>query len=157
MSGKEFESKTRDELYEIAKTKDIEGRSMMTKDEIIESLIDAQKRVGPKGLDEGLIPAITRRGEFDDVLEVDEEDTVEVSHLSRETPKVTSVTRDNSQVVVTMETTRGGRHRLITPLDDHGEPRAKDAHLRRYRGPKDDTWMMNSSTPYHLRILEKGE
>lgn len=153
MSAKKFESKTRDELYEIAKTKDIEGRSTMTKDEIIKPLTNSQKRVGPKGLDEGLIPAITRRGEFDDVLEVEEGNTVEVSHLSRETPEVTQVVREKDKLEVTMETTRGGRHRLIVPLDDYGEPRAKGAHLRRWRAG-DAHWMMNSSTPYFLKIIE---
>ncbi|ELY39411.1 hypothetical protein C497_05627 [Halalkalicoccus jeotgali B3] len=152
MSAQNLKVKTRDELYEVAKSQSVEGRSKMTKGELLEALTDEQRLVGPKDVDfDELKSCVERRGEFSDMLEVEEGDVVEVSHLSQATPVVTGVERNDDTIIVTMKTTQGGRHRLIVPLD--GGPRARGAHLRRYRGPKDDRWMMNSSTPYFLRIV----
>lgn len=86
---------------------------------------------------------------------MEEGDTVAVSHLLRENPIVTGVERNENTIVVTMETSRGGRHRPIVLIDGQGRLQESKARLRRYRGAKDDRWMANSDTPYHLRILEE--
>lgn len=117
-----------DDLYAVAQKLDIPGRSRMSKGELTEAVAEA--------VNDALA----------DVGEIEEGDQVEMNHLST-VLEVTEVARENGTVeAVTMETSRGGRHRLQMETE-WGVPR-----LQRWRGD-DEEWMWNADYPREFLIV----
>lgn len=127
----------RDELYTLATVADIEGRSTMSKDELLTSL----EEEAPELLDP-----------FQDVGEVAEGDAVEMNHL-KSVLTVTTVEETDSHTSVVMITPRGGRHKLVKPTGDSEVGKnGSSPHLERWRAG-DKEWMNNSTDPVYFRLV----
>lgn len=158
---------TYDALYSIAQEVDIDGRTEMNKAEIIEALeAEAPHLLDPLGAATEVAPG----------------DQVSMNHLSS-TLTVTEVrdyrgdditqiladevhdhegeaTEVTDHVVVIMETSRGGRHALVTEKAEENGPTPwkndTEAHLRRWRAG-DEEWMNNSTDPVFIRQIDEEE
>jgi hypothetical protein len=111
----------------------VTGRWDMTKQELIDAITE-----------ETGVERVTDEA-FQGVHDVEPGDTVEMNHLQA-VLTVTDVERSEHRVAIEMETTHGGRHRLV--YDEFEIP-----HLERWRA-NDDKWMKNSTDPEYFRVVQ---
>lgn len=127
-----------DQLYGIAQDLDIPGRAGLKKAELI---AEVRSRIGDDP--------------FAQVDEVNEGDEVEMNHLNGSL-FVTDVLNEDHYTAVVMETTRGGRHKLVARKDSPIGKNGELPHLERWRAG-DKEWMNNSRDPTYFLIVSTAE
>lgn len=168
MSDTEF---TRDELHSLAQEVDISGRSSMTKAELREALNEeAPHMLNPFGCVPELEPGDkVSMSHLSSTLRVTEQQTWHSDEITKRTQDdvVTHEVPEEQQpltehIVTVMETTRGGRHALVSHKGAESAPNCRpwkngdQPHLRRWRAG-DEEWMNNSDDPLFIRKIEEAD
>ncbi len=131
---KELEDKTKEELLDLGKELDVTGRHDMRKDELVDAILemmDASTGV-PMNLKW-------------DLPHVYEGAKVKMNHL-KVSLEVIDIQEGNPYIVV-METSRGGKHRLVVP-------RNAETRLERWRAG-DEEWMLNADDAEYFYVIQE--
>lgn len=125
---------TAQELYTLAQVADIEGRSEMSKEELKTSL----ESEAPHLLDP-----------FQVVDDLESGDWVSMNHLKSRL-RIDEVRNTDNFTAVIMETSRGGRHKLVCQKTTEIGKNGSSPHLERWRAG-DKEWMNNSDDPVYIK------